>query len=72
MLNTQQLLVQMISLKKEIKIELFRIAHESGFDLEEYIEANRVPHFVWVDHTAFAVLHEEYCALKEGIRALAK
>lgn len=72
MTNAQQLLLSMISLKREIKIELYRIAHKSNIDLEEYIEQARIPHFLWTDCVEFAVLHEEYCALKEGIRALAK
>lgn len=70
-MNKTELVGNMVSLRNEIRIALFKLAHEQDESLEAYIYRDRLPPFVWAEHEQFAVLHEEYVALKQGIVALA-
>lgn len=65
-----QLVSSMIALRKEIRIELHKLAHEDNSTLERYMAHDRLPAYVWVYHQQFASLHEEYVALKYGINSL--
>jgi hypothetical protein len=65
-----QLVSNMIALRKEIRIELYKLAHENSSTLEQFMTYDRLPAYVWVYHQQFASLHEEYVALKYGINSL--
>lgn len=66
-----ELASNMISLRSEIRIVLFKLAHKQDVSLEAYIYRDKLPPYIWAKHELFAVLHEEYVALKQGIVALA-
>lgn len=66
-----ELVVNMISLRNEIRIALFKLAHKEDESLEAYVYRDKLPSYIWAEHRQFAVLHEEYVALKQGIVALA-
>lgn len=66
-----ELVGNMISLRKEIRIALFKLAYVQDPDLEQYLSKDKLPAHVWANYKQFAVLHDEYVALKQGIVALA-
>lgn len=70
-MNKIQLVSQMIALRGEIRIALYKLAHVQDSDLEQYLSKDKLPVYVWVHHEQFATLHEEYVALKYGINSLA-
>lgn len=65
------LVSKMIVLRNEIRIALYKMAYVQDPDLEQYLSKDKLPAHVWANHEEFAVLHEEYVALKQGIVALA-
>lgn len=70
-MNKIQLVSQMVALRNEIRIALYKLAHVQDSSLESYILRDKLPAYVWLNHEEFAVLHEEYVALKCGINSLA-
>lgn len=70
-MNKIELIGNMVSLRNEIRIALFQMAHEQNSSLGEYIHRDELPTWIWAIHEEFAVLHDEYVALKQGIVALA-
>lgn len=70
-MNKTELVGNMVSLRSEIRIALFKLAHKQSSSLEAYVHRDRLPAWIWVKHKQFAVLHDEYVALKQGILALA-
>jgi hypothetical protein len=70
-MNKVLLVSNMLVLRNEIRIALYKLAHSHSGNLEQYISQDRLPPSVWTFHEEFAVLHEEYVALKQGIIALA-
>lgn len=66
-----ELIGNMVALRQEIRIALYKLAHEHGSALEQFMTCDKLPTYVWVNYKQFAVLHEEYVALKQGILVLA-